>query len=216
MIVRVCERAAAATTISRVIVATDDDRIVAAVTHAGFEAVMTSGNHETGTDRLAEVAQSLDADLIVNVQGDEPLLAPATIDAAVRALAAHPDVVVSTTCEPLDSAEDFANPNIVKVVARADGRALYFSRAAIPYARDGAAHASPPRKHTGLYVYRREFLLRIASMPQSALEVTERLEQLRILEAGWDILVVETADRSIGVDTEADLDRARALWRPVA
>ena len=216
MVVRVCERAAAAGSISRVIVATDDDRILASVRDAGFDAVMTSDRHPTGTDRLAEVADSLDCDIVVNVQGDEPLIAPSTIDAAVRALAAAPDAVASTTCEPIASPDDLASPNVVKVVVRADGRALYFSRAPIPHDRDATGSIAGARKHTGLYAYRRTFLGRFAAMPQSPLERAEQLEQLRILEAGFDIVVVECSEPSIGVDTEADLDRVRALWRPLA
>jgi 3-deoxy-manno-octulosonate cytidylyltransferase (CMP-KDO synthetase) len=229
MIVRVAERAALASTVSRVLVATDDARIRDAVTAEGHECVMTSDRHETGTDRLAEVAASLDADFIVNVQGDEPMLSPATIDAAVAALAADGHCVVSTTSEPIESVDELLNPNVVKVVTRADGRALYFSRAPAPYPRDagrledlaGAVACSDPsllalcRKHTGLYVYRREFLLSYARMPQTPLERRERLEQLRILENGYDIRVVEVAERSIGVDTPEDLDRVRELWAPL-
>ena len=212
MVVRVCERAAAARTVARVIVATDDRRIFDAVTAAGHECQMTSERHETGTDRLAEVAASLDADYVVNVQGDEPMLAPATIDAAVEALAADPGSVVATTSEPLEDLAALDDPNVVKVVTRADGRALYFSRAAIPHGRDGRPDAALCRKHTGLYVYRRDFLLEYARMPQTPLELAERLEQLRILESGFDIRVVEVPDRSIGVDTQADLDRVRAMF----
>jgi 3-deoxy-manno-octulosonate cytidylyltransferase (CMP-KDO synthetase) len=212
MVVRVCERAAAARTVSRVIVATDDARIFDAVRAEGFECVMTSEAHETGTDRLAEVAATLDADFVVNVQGDEPMLPPATIDAAVEALAADPSSVVATTCEPLEDAASLADPNVVKVVTRADGRALYFSRAPVPFARDTAPDLAVCRKHTGLYVYRREFLLAYARMPQSPLERTERLEQLRILERGYEIRVVEVRETSIGVDTQADLDRVRAMF----
>ena len=211
MVVRVCERAAAAKTVSRVLVATDDQRIYDAVRAEGHECVMTSGRHETGTDRLAEVAAGLAADFVVNVQGDEPMIAPSTIDAAVEALAADPGAVVSTTCEPIESARALADPNVVKVVTREDGRALYFSRAPIPFARDGAPDLTRCRKHTGLYVYRREFLLEYARMPQTPLERLERLEQLRILERGYDVRVVEVSERSIGVDTQADLDRVRLL-----
>jgi 3-deoxy-manno-octulosonate cytidylyltransferase (CMP-KDO synthetase) len=193
-----------------VIVATDDVRIAEAVGAAGFEAVMTSDRHETGTDRLAEVAAGLDCDLVVNVQGDEPMLPASTIDAAVEALAADERSVASTTCEPLDDAASLADPNVVKVVVRADGRALYFSRAPIPFAREGAPDLSLCRKHTGLYVYRRSFLLDFARLAPARLERSERLEQLRILENGYDIRVVEVAESSIGVDTEADLDRVRA------
>lgn len=222
MVVRVCECAAAARTVDRVIVATDDERIATAVRAEGYEAVMTSERHETGTDRLAEVAAALDADFIVNVQGDEPLLPASTIDAAVEALAADSSSTCSTTCEEVDELDEYRNPNIVKVVLRADGRALYFSRAAIPYPRDAVAadgvlypddlDLSHVRRHTGLYVYRREFLLEFARMSPSPLERTEKLEQLRILEHGYDIRVVQVDEPSIGVDTPADLELVRSLW----
>lgn len=212
MVVRVCERAAQARSVSRVLVATDDRRIFDAVGAEGFEAVMTSDRHETGTDRLAEVAASLAADFVVNVQGDEPMIPPSTIDAAVEALAADPASVVSTTCEPLESLDALLDPHVVKVVRRSDGRAMYFSRAPVPFTRDGEHDLAAARKHTGLYVYRREFLLEFARMAPTPLERLERLEQLRILENGYDIHVVEVAEPSLGVDTEADLERVRALF----
>jgi 3-deoxy-manno-octulosonate cytidylyltransferase (CMP-KDO synthetase) len=222
MIVRVCERASESQAISRVVVATDDERIERAVRDAGFEAVMTSAQHETGTDRIAEVAARLDVDLVANVQGDEPMLAPATIDAAVRALVAAPSAVASTTSEPLASTAEFFDPNVVKVATTPDGRALYFSRAPIPFPRDenpGVAGADAEvavpaacRKHTGLYVYRRDFLLAFAKMAPTPLERLERLEQLRILENGFEMRVAEVPDRSIAVDTEDDLLRVRSAW----
>jgi 3-deoxy-manno-octulosonate cytidylyltransferase (CMP-KDO synthetase) len=208
--------------VARVLVATDDERIAAAVREAGFEAVLTRADHETGTDRIAEAAAGLEADFVVNVQGDEPMIPPSTIDAAVAALAADPTAAASTTCEPLEGPGELADPNVVKVAVRADGRALYFSRAPIPYPRDaGGLEAlagadrgllARCRKHTGLYVYRRAFLLEYAAMPPTPLERVERLEQLRILERGYDIRVVEVAERSVAVDTLADLKRVRALW----
>jgi 3-deoxy-manno-octulosonate cytidylyltransferase (CMP-KDO synthetase) len=222
MVVRVCERAARARTVSRVLVATDDERVCAAVRAEGHEAVMTSPDHETGTDRIAEVARGLEADLVVNVQGDEPMIAPSTIDAAVEALLADASAVASTTCEALENARELLDPNTVKVAVRPDGRALYFSRAPIPYPRavgglGDLARADPAvlvacRKHTGLYVYRRAFLLEYAAMLPTPLERVERLEQLRILERGYDIRVVEVAERSVAVDTPADLERVRGLW----
>jgi 3-deoxy-manno-octulosonate cytidylyltransferase (CMP-KDO synthetase) len=222
MIVHVCERAAEAATISRVVVATDDTRIADVVTSFGYEATLTSAAHETGTDRIAEVAESIDADLVVNVQGDEPMLAPSTIDAAVRALVSAPSSVASTTCEPLGSREEFLNPNVVKVTTRLDGRALYFSRAPIPFPRDAGSGSDVSttslavpdrcRKHTGLYVYRRSFLLEFMRMSPTPLERLERLEQLRILESGYDLLVVEVSERSIAVDTPDDLARVRDAW----
>jgi 3-deoxy-manno-octulosonate cytidylyltransferase (CMP-KDO synthetase) len=226
MIVRVVERALAARHITRAIVATDDERIAEAVRAAGFEAVMTRADHASGSDRLAEVAATLnDADVIVNVQGDEPLIAPGTIERAVEALLADINAVVATTCEPIETAADVLSPDVVKVVMDERGYALYFSRAPVPYPREAArrygslaaalevepALLAGFRKHTGLYVYRRAFLLQYARWPASALERTEALEQLRILEHGALVRVVETDEPSIGVDTPADLARVRAI-----
>ncbi len=225
MILRVVQRARQAVSIQRVIVATDDARVFAAVKAAGAEVWMTSPAHRTGTDRLAEVAAQLDAAIIVNVQGDEPLIEPATIDAAVAPLLADDSIVMSTTCEPIESAADLLNPNVVKVVTDAAGFALYFSRNPIPYPRAeaqthgslaAALQAQPELltryfKHTGLYAYRREFLLQYAKLPPTPLEQTELLEQLRALEHGYRIRVVKVAQRSIGVDTPEDLALVRRL-----
>ncbi|MFN0107208.1 MAG: 3-deoxy-manno-octulosonate cytidylyltransferase, partial [Blastocatellia bacterium] len=215
MVVRVAERARQVAAINRIIIATDDQRIFDAVAAAGEEAVMTSLNHSTGTDRLAEVAAMLDSEIIVNVQGDEPLIEPATIEAAITPLLADSSIVMSTTSEPIESAADLLNPNVVKVVTNPEGFALYFSRNPIPFPRAAAqAHgsieaaiAARPEllsqyaKHTGMYVYRREFLLRYAKLPATPLEQSELLEQLRALEHGYKIKVVKVAHRSIGVDT---------------
>ena len=216
MIEHVYRRAAAATTVSRVIVATDDRRIADAVAAFGGDAVMTSPSHQSGTDRLAEVAATLDCDLVVNVQGDEPLLAPETIDAAVAPFtsataSADPATLEMSTLRRriLDPAER-QNPNVTKVVVDRDGFALYFSRAPIPFTRAGQPEATA-WAHIGLYVYRRETLLRIAALPQSALERAEALEQLRALEHGIRIRAIETTHDTIGVDTREDLERVRAL-----
>lgn len=225
MILHVVKRAQQAASINRVIVATDDERVWQAVTAVGAEAMMTSPEHRTGTDRLAEVAAQLDAALIVNVQGDEPLIEPATIDAAVAPLLADQSIVMSTTCEPIETVEDLLNPNVVKVVVDAAGFALYFSRQPIPFPRAAAqTHGSiaaalqvQPEllsryaKHTGLYCYRREFLLKFAQLPPTPLEQLELLEQLRALEHGYRIRVVPVAHRSIGVDTPEDLERVRQM-----
>lgn len=229
MIVRVAERARQVSTVNRVIVATDDQRVFDAVIAHGqeaqVEAIMTSPDHPTGTDRLAEVAAKLDAEIIVNVQGDEPLIEPATIEAAIAPLLADSSIVMSTTAEPIESAADLLNPNVVKVVTDAEGFALYFSRSPIPFPRAAvqahgsieAAIAAQPHllnqysKHTGMYVYRREFLLRYASLPPTPLEQSELLEQLRVLEHGYRIKVVRVAHRSIGVDTPEDLERVRRI-----
>jgi 3-deoxy-manno-octulosonate cytidylyltransferase (CMP-KDO synthetase) len=230
MIVRVAERAQQVAAIhqgGRVIVATDDPRVFDAVIAHNIEVMMTSPEHRTGTDRLAEVAAQLDADIIVNVQGDEPLIEPATIEAAMAPLLADASVGMSTTAEPIESAEDLVNPNVVKVVTDREGFALYFSRNPIPFPRAAAqqhgsieaALAAEPEllrqysKHTGMYVYRREFLLRYAKLTPTPLEQSELLEQLRALEHGYRIKVVKVNHRSIGVDTPEDLERVRKMFR---
>ena len=210
MIEHVYRRAAAAASISRVIVATDDARIVEAVHRFGGEALLTSASHHSGTDRLAEVAVSLDCDLIVNVQGDEPLLAPETIDAAVAPFMDDPALEMSTLRRRISDPAELSNPNVTKVVVDRDGFAMYFSRAGIPYTRAGQS-AGISWAHIGLYVYRRESLLRVAALPQTAMERAEALEQLRALENGIRIKVIETMHDTIGVDTPEDLERVRAL-----
>jgi 3-deoxy-manno-octulosonate cytidylyltransferase (CMP-KDO synthetase) len=210
MIEHVYRRAALARSISRVIVATDDQRIASAVAQFGGEAVMTSTAHQSGTDRLAEVARTLMADIIVNVQGDEPLLEPAMIDEAVAPLAADPSTEMSTLRRRVDDPADLVDPNVVKVVVDRNGFAMYFSRAAIPFFRSGQ-RTTDVWRHIGLYVYRRECLLRLAALPQTALERAENLEQLRALEYGIRIRAIETRFDSIGVDTQADLDKVRQL-----
>ena len=228
MICWVVERALAAANVARAIVATDDERILDAVKAAGYESVMTRADHRSGTDRIAEVAASLDdAEFVVNVQGDEPLISPVTIEHAVEAIGEEgsdaPGIV--TTWEPIEAATDVLNPDIVKVVVDDRERAIYFSRSPVPYPRDAARrHGSVQaailnepalltsfRKHTGLYVYRREVLLEFAGWPQSELERLESLEQLRALEHGVKIKAIKASTPSIGVDTVDDLERVRAL-----
>jgi 3-deoxy-manno-octulosonate cytidylyltransferase (CMP-KDO synthetase) len=215
MIEHVYRRAAAARGVARVIVATDDDRIAAAVERFGGDAIMTSSTHPSGTDRLAEAAAALDAAISVTVQGDEPLHEPAMIDEALAPLAADPSIEMSTLRRRIDDPADLDNPHVVKVVVDRAGFALYFSRAAIPSVRNGQRSGDSWR-HVGLYVYRRETLLRLASLPPTPLERAEALEQLRALEHGIRILAVETRFDSIGVDTPADLDRVRRLAAAVA
>ncbi|MDT5293268.1 MAG: 3-deoxy-manno-octulosonate cytidylyltransferase synthetase [Acidobacteriota bacterium] len=229
MVVHVLERALAAPCVSRAVVATDDRRIFEAVRAAGYEALMTSPTHASGSDRLAEAAEHIEADIVVNVQGDEPLIAPATIERAVGALLADETAAMATTCEPIESAADVLSGDVVKVVVDADGHALYFSRSPVPFPRDAvrrhgslaaALEVEPElsavfRKHTGLYVYRRAFLLEYARWPQTTLERVESLEQLRVLERGHRILVVEAAAPSVGVDTEEDLRRVRELFERI-
>ncbi len=209
LIVHTFQQASAAKTVSRVIVATDDPRIVEAVERAGGEAVMTSDKHRSGSDRIAEVAESLpEGTMIVNVQGDEPLISPDAIDRAVEALINDSSVDIATTCEKFTNRYQIDDPNNVKVVTDQNGVALYFSRSPIPFVREGEAKdISMFRKHAGLYVYRREYLLKFSKMKRSPLEIAEMLEQLRALEDGAKIKVIETAGKSIAVDTQADLDR---------
>jgi 3-deoxy-manno-octulosonate cytidylyltransferase (CMP-KDO synthetase) len=210
MIEHVYTRTAAAASISAVIVATDDERIHRAVLAFGGDSRLTSPAHRSGTDRIAEIAAGLRCELIVNVQGDEPLIEPAMIDEAVAPFAADPALHMSTLRSRLDDPADLRNPNVTKVVVDRQDFALYFSRAPIPFARQGCP-AAPAWRHVGLYVYRRECLLRLAALPPTAMELSEALEQLRALEYGIRIKAVETAFDSIGVDTPDDLARVRAL-----
>jgi len=203
MIVRVYERAVQAKRVQDVVVATDDERIRTAVEEHGGRAVMTRTDHVTGTDRLAEVAEKMtDYDLIINVQGDEPLIDPTVIDALVEPFLADARLSMATAKTLLTDEEEIANPNNVKVITDLTGNALYFSRARIPYARNEGANVY---KHIGIYAYRRDFLLSYARMAQTPLERSESLEQLRALENGHRIHVIETDAVFIGVDTEEDL-----------
>ena len=228
MILHVLERALAARNVVRAIVATDDERILDAVRSAGFEAVMTRASHASGSDRLAEVAATLDdAEVIVNLQGDEPLISPRTIERAVEELLKDDAVQIVTTSEEIRDAADVLSADVVKVVTDNAGRALYFSRSPIPFPRDAvqkygtlvvALEIEPEllarfRKHTGLYVYRRSFLLEYTEWPQTELERAESLEQLRALERGVRIKVIAADSPSIGVDTEQDLERVRKIFR---
>jgi 3-deoxy-manno-octulosonate cytidylyltransferase (CMP-KDO synthetase) len=210
MIAHVYERATAARSIGAVMVATDDDRIRKAVEAFGGIVRLTGSRHRTGTDRLAEVAAQLDCALVVNVQGDEPLIEPAMIDEAVAPFGCDDTLVMTTLKRCIHDPADLTNPHVVKVVTDANGFALYFSRACIPNPRPGGPEARV-FKHVGLYVYRREFLLRFATLRPTPLEQAEGLEQLRALEHGFRIKVVETSYDSIGVDTPADLERVRRL-----
>ena len=210
MVEHVYRRAAAARGVDAVIVATDDERIAAAVRAFGGIARMTSPTHRTGTDRVAEVAADLSCDIVLNVQGDEPLIEPEMIEQVIAPLAADPAALMSTVYCAMRDPADHANPNVVKVVTDRAGRALYFSRAPIPHQRDIRLRpAAPTYKHIGLYGYRRTFVLTFAGLPQTPLELSESLEQLRALEHGYRIHTVETQYDSIGVDTPDDLDRVR-------
>jgi 3-deoxy-manno-octulosonate cytidylyltransferase (CMP-KDO synthetase) len=192
------------------VIATDDERIARAAESFGAVAVMTAATHASGTDRLAEIGASVPCDLIVNVQGDEPLLDPSVIDAVVEPMLRDPSLAMATAARRLRTLDELHNPSMVKVVCDARGAALYFSRAPIPFARDGSAF-DEARVHIGLYAYRRATLLRLAALPPGRLEGLEALEQLRALENGVRIQVVETAFASAEVNTPEDLARVRQL-----
>jgi 3-deoxy-manno-octulosonate cytidylyltransferase (CMP-KDO synthetase) len=212
MIQRVYERAKSARRIDRVIVATDDDRILKAVTSFGGEARMTRPDHRTGTERVAEVAAHVEGEVFVNVQGDEPLLDPAAVDTAVSALLEEPRAAVATVATPIKVPGDIMDPNIVKVVLDFDDNALYFSRAPIPWVRDtGNTIQVRHLKHLGLYVFRREALLEYPTLPQGELERIEQLEQLRWLENGSKIRVAEVEHDAISVDVPEDVARVEKL-----
>jgi 3-deoxy-manno-octulosonate cytidylyltransferase (CMP-KDO synthetase) len=209
MVVRVWRQTARARAISRVVVATDDERIARAVAAAGGEAMMTSPEHRSGTDRIAEVAAKVPAAIYLNVQGDLPFIDPADLDALAAPMRADGDIAMATLATPIVDAEEWHNPNVVKVVCDARGDALYFSRAPIPWPREGAAPPNRALRHIGVYAYRRDFLLRFAALQPGALEALEQLEQLRALERGFRIRVMASVAPSLEVDTAEDLTRAR-------
>jgi 3-deoxy-manno-octulosonate cytidylyltransferase (CMP-KDO synthetase) len=207
-------RALQAKLVSEALIATDDQKVVDALAPFDVRVVMTRVDHASGTDRIAEVAEHTDAEIIVNVQGDEPLLSPEIIDETIQPLLDQPDVVMSTARRLITDPADLDDTNVVKVVCDLNGHALYFSRECIPHIRDAADRAAQPPcywQHVGLYVYRRDFLLKFAQMPLSPLEKLEKLEQLRVLENGYKIAVVDTEYEAVGVDTPADLERVRRL-----
>ena len=223
MVVRVAERARSSGA-ARVVIATDDRRIVAVAAQHGIEAVMTRDDHPTGSDRLAEAAAALaldDATIVVNVQGDEPLLEPELIRDVAALLAARPDAAIATACHAIDNVEEAFNPNVVKVVLDRNGYALYFSRATIPWARDAFAAGAreiprglPLYRHYGLYAYRVSFLRSYPALPPAPVERFEALEQLRALWHGYRIVVAVTRGTPApGVDTADDLERVRELYR---
>ncbi len=217
LVQHVYERACEARCARDVVIATDDPRVVAAVQSFGGRVQMTRRDHPSGTDRVAEVARGLDADVIINLQGDEPLVDPAALDLLPELLRRDPGATVATLATPLRSAEQWQNPNCVKVVCDAAGRALYFSRSPIPFVRDGQPDfaAQPPRflQHVGLYAYRRPFLLHLAALPPEPLEETEKLEQLRVLALGHRIRVGVVTETAIGVDTPEDYARFVEWYR---
>jgi 3-deoxy-manno-octulosonate cytidylyltransferase (CMP-KDO synthetase) len=206
----VYDRVAMARYLSSVIIATDDRRIADEARRFGARVNMTRADHPSGTDRCAEVASAFeDAELVVNIQGDEPLIDPAAIDSAVLPLLEEPAIPMGTLKKRIEDPREVEDPNVVKVVTDRFENAIYFSRSTIPAPRDN--HKVPHYKHIGLYVYRRNFLLRYPGLPVGPLEKAEKLEQLRALENGFDIRVVETDYESFGVDTPADLERVRQL-----
>ncbi len=213
MIQHVYERTRAVRLVDHVLVATDDARIAAAVQGFGGDVVMTRADHPSGTDRIAEVAAQLDADVIVNVQGDLPFLEADMVDAALTLMRADTALPMATLKTPIRDTAEMADPNAVKVVTDRDGYALYFSRSPLPYRRGPAATADDVLgyKHIGLYAYRRDFLLTLARLAPTPLERAEKLEQLRALEWRFRIRVAETAGVGIEVDTPHDLERARVL-----
>ena len=216
MICHVAERTRRARGLGDVIVATDDARIRDAVVSRGGRAVMTRADHPSGTDRLAEVAAGLTADVLVNVQGDLPLLDPAMVELLAARMATDSGLAMATLATPIEADAEWRSPHVVKVVFGRDGRALYFSRSPMPFDRDGTRRADEPLgwRHIGMYAYRREVLLKLASLPPTPLEERERLEQLRALENGIAIGVVEwrAAEPLIEVDTPEDLELARRAW----
>ena len=214
MVQHVYERARRARNASRVIVATDDERIMKAVEAFGGEARMTRHDHRTGTERIAEVAAHTQGDIFVNVQGDEPLLDPAAVDTAVTFLQEDPPAAISTVAVPIRKPADIMDPNVVKTVLDFDGNALYFSSAPIPWVRDtGAQVQARHLKHLGLYVFRRDALLEYPTLPQGELERLEQLEQLRWLENGWKVRVAEVEHDAVSVDVPDDVARVEELLR---
>lgn len=212
MICRVYDRAKLAKRVEKTVVATDDERVKRAVEEDGGEAVMTRKDHNSGTDRLAEaVAGYPDMNLVINVQGDEPLIEPNVIDRLAAAFDDDEDLMMATVKARMDDEEDMRNPNNVKIVTDKDGYALYFSRSLMPYPREDTD--CPVYKHIGIYAYRRDFLLKYAKMPQTMLEKTESLEQLRALENGFRIKVIESDANFVGVDTAEDLSRVNEIYR---
>ena len=223
MIQHVYENTSRAKVLDQVLVATDDWRVEKAVKDFGGEVVMTSKDHASGTDRLAEVARKIKTDWVVNVQGDLPFIRPETITRAVRPMRRDRSIPMGTVCTPIDDEEEWRNPNIVKVVRDAKGFAIYFSRATIPYSRNDVSQSRGSRaqkkvwghRHLGLYVYRRDFLLKFARLRPTLLEQAESLEQLRALAYGHRIFVADVEERSVEVDTPEDLEKAEQYLKQV-
>jgi 3-deoxy-manno-octulosonate cytidylyltransferase (CMP-KDO synthetase) len=218
MIQHVVERVRQSKQVSRVVVATDDSRIMSAVEAFGGEAILTRADHANGTDRVAEIAAHVPAQIYVNVQGDEPLIDPGAVDAVVSAMLEDESVQIATPCVAIEDAKDIMDPNIVKVVRDFDGNGIYFSRAPIPWVRDtpqggGASAAARHWKHLGLYAYRRDALLEYPTLPPGDLERVEQLEQLRWLENGFRIRIAETDYDAVSVDVPSDVELVEKLLR---
>ena len=213
MLERVWRRVKAAKELSDVIIACDEPHVLEAAQAFGAKAVLTRKDHPSGSDRVAEAAAATDADIIVNIQADEPLIEPALIDALVQGLRADTGCVLATPIKRITTLDEFRNPNVVKVVVDKNGCALYFSRSPVPFKRDGQPDVTRYFKHLGIYAYRREFLFAYCRWPRSFLEQEESLEQLRVLEAGCRIKTVETAMETIGVDTPEDVVRAETYMK---
>lgn len=209
MVLRVYEQVKKVILIDEVIVATDDQRIFNEVKNFNGNVIMTSKDHKTGTDRLAEVASEIDSDIIVNVQGDEPLIKPSVIKSAIEPLLLDSSLKMSTLKHLIKDEKEIDNPNVVKIITDKNNNAVYFSRSKIPFARNNQKFNY--YKHIGLYVYRRDFLLKYSKMKSTPLELQESLEQLRVIENGYKIKVIETEYDSIGVDTEEELNKVRNI-----
>lgn len=209
MIGHVFDRARQCRSLAEVYVACDDDRIRAAAEAAGAPVIMTRADHSCGTDRIVEAVQGLEADIVVNIQGDEPLIQPPVIDALVQGLQGDPQQVMATVIKRIEDPADVTDPNVVKVIVDKQNFAIYFSRATIPYNRAGGEHVY--YKHLGIYAYTKAFLLIYAALPKTALEEAECLEQLRAIEHGYKIKTVVTEHDSVGVDTPEDLDKVAAM-----
>jgi 3-deoxy-manno-octulosonate cytidylyltransferase (CMP-KDO synthetase) len=219
MLEHVYERASQARYLTSIIIATDDARVSEVARNFGARVRMTRSDHISGTDRVAEVASAENCEIVVNIQGDEPLIDPAAIDAAILPMVHDSEIHMATLKKRIEDTSEIANPNVVKVVTDRAGDAIYFSRCPIPYHRDSSRPEGAPGlyfKHTGLYVYRREFLMAYPDLPVGPLEQAERLEQLRALENGYHIRVVETEYESLGVDTPQDLERVTRLFEASA
>ena len=212
MLQHVWERVSQARYLTSIIIATDDERVFEAARNFGARVRMTRPDHPSGTDRVAEIASADNADIIVNIQGDEPLIDPGAIDHAILPMVHELDIQMATLKKRIEDPREITDPNVVKVITDLAGDAIYFSRLPIPYHRDASPSRGVHFKHIGLYLYQREFLLGYSALPMGPLEQAEKLEQLRALENGYKIRVIETDYESLGVDTPQDLERVTHLF----